>query len=93
MGGTSEEREVSLKSGKAIAGALREFGHDVVEVDLLVEDIEPIKAVAPEESPTMLDIDQLLQDSIFRQFDRSALRYHAQIHHFVEFEPSEIQEQ
>ncbi len=34
MGGTSAEREVSLRSGKAVAGALRELGHEVVEVDV-----------------------------------------------------------
>ena len=34
MGGMSAEREVSLETGGAIAGALRELGHDVVEVDV-----------------------------------------------------------
>ncbi|MBU4194035.1 MAG: D-alanine--D-alanine ligase, partial [Actinobacteria bacterium] len=33
MGGNSAEREVSLETGKAIAGALRELGHQVLEVD------------------------------------------------------------
>jgi D-alanine-D-alanine ligase len=33
MGGTSDEREVSLSSGAGIARALRELGHDVVAVD------------------------------------------------------------
>ena len=33
MGGTSDEREVSLASGAQIACALREAGHDVVAVD------------------------------------------------------------
>lgn len=33
-GGTSTEREVSLKSGSAIAAGLREIGHDVTEHDL-----------------------------------------------------------
>jgi D-alanine-D-alanine ligase len=33
MGGTSDEREVSLSSGAGIARALREVGHDVVAVD------------------------------------------------------------
>jgi D-alanine-D-alanine ligase len=32
-GGTSGEREVSLRSGKNVAHALREAGHDVVELD------------------------------------------------------------
>jgi D-alanine-D-alanine ligase len=34
MGGMSTEREISLKSGAAVAGALRERGHDVVEIDV-----------------------------------------------------------
>ena len=33
MGGTSDEREVSLSSGAQVADALREAGHDVVAVD------------------------------------------------------------
>jgi D-alanine-D-alanine ligase len=42
MGGVSEERGVSLKSGQAVAEALRAKGHDVVEVDLLSENIAPV---------------------------------------------------
>jgi D-alanine-D-alanine ligase len=34
MGGLSAEREVSLETGRAIAGALRELGHQAVEVDV-----------------------------------------------------------
>lgn len=33
-GGSSEEREVSLRSGAAVAGALRVKGHDVAEYDV-----------------------------------------------------------
>jgi D-alanine-D-alanine ligase len=33
LGGTSAEREVSLKTGQAVAGALRTLGHDVRELD------------------------------------------------------------
>lgn len=33
-GGTSREREVSLRSGEAIGMALRELGHEVVELDV-----------------------------------------------------------
>jgi len=33
MGGTSAEREISLESGASIAGALRELGHEAIEVD------------------------------------------------------------
>ena len=34
MGGRSSEREISLKTGKAVAKALRELGHEVIEMDL-----------------------------------------------------------
>ena len=34
MGGSSAEREVSLETGRAVAGALRELGHQVLEVDV-----------------------------------------------------------
>nr|WP_245960384.1 D-alanine--D-alanine ligase [Hydrogenivirga caldilitoris] len=34
MGGRSSEREVSLKTGSAVATALRELGHEVFELDL-----------------------------------------------------------
>jgi len=34
MGGSSAEREVSLGTGMAIAGALRELGHQALEVDV-----------------------------------------------------------
>ncbi|MBK6735155.1 MAG: D-alanine--D-alanine ligase [bacterium] len=34
MGGDSSEREVSLRSGQAVAQGLREAGHDVVEVEI-----------------------------------------------------------
>ena len=37
MGGTSSEREVSLRSGAAVAQALRDAGQSVVEVDLQTE--------------------------------------------------------
>lgn len=33
LGGPSAEREVSLRTGKAVAAALRSLGHDVVELD------------------------------------------------------------
>lgn len=35
MGGDSAEREVSLRSGAAVAGALSELGHDVIRLDTL----------------------------------------------------------
>ncbi|MFT4977970.1 MAG: D-alanine-D-alanine ligase [Myxococcota bacterium] len=34
MGGMSSERDVSMKSGAAVAAALRSRGHDVVEIDV-----------------------------------------------------------
>ena len=37
-GGPDREREVSLQSGKQVAGALVEAGHDVIERDLLPDD-------------------------------------------------------
>jgi len=38
MGGISSEREISLKSGKAVAKGLREGNYDVVEVDVTGRD-------------------------------------------------------
>lgn len=40
MGGPSAEREVSLRSGAAVARALKERGHEVVKVDPLTPDWE-----------------------------------------------------
>jgi D-alanine-D-alanine ligase len=37
MGGASSERDVSLRTGAAVAGALRGAGHRVVEIDLRTE--------------------------------------------------------
>ena len=34
MGGRSSEREISLKTGRAVSKALRELGHEVIELDL-----------------------------------------------------------
>ncbi len=48
MGGVSAERDVSLKSGRGIAEALRRKGHDVREVDLKEESIAPVLADRPE---------------------------------------------
>jgi D-alanine-D-alanine ligase len=39
MGGVSPEREVSLRSGKAISSALQECGHKVVELDWAESDV------------------------------------------------------
>jgi D-alanine-D-alanine ligase len=34
MGGETSEREISLKTGRAVAGALRQAGHEVAEIEL-----------------------------------------------------------
>lgn len=44
FGGTSAEREVSLKSGHAVSAALRDAGVDVVELDLNENAIDQIRA-------------------------------------------------
>ena len=48
MGGVSSERDVSLRSGRAVARALRERDCDVIEVDLTEEDIGPVQACSPD---------------------------------------------
>ncbi len=45
MGGISGEREVSLKSGKAVARSLREGGYRVEEVDLGISMVEQLIAL------------------------------------------------
>ena len=51
FGGASQEREVSLESGKAISIACKSLGHDVVEldpkngIDSLFSDIEPLDLI------------------------------------------------
>ncbi|HOL04415.1 MAG TPA: D-alanine--D-alanine ligase [Fervidobacterium sp.] len=42
MGGISKEREISLRSGKRIAQALRNFGHNVDEIDVSYDTIYEI---------------------------------------------------
>ncbi len=41
-GGPSSEREVSLKSGAAVAAALESLGHEVHRVDLRPDDLSPL---------------------------------------------------
>lgn len=49
MGGLSKEREISLRSGKAISQALKKKGHDVMDVDVKgFEDIVKLKGVSPD---------------------------------------------
>lgn len=42
MGGTSGEREISLRSGIAVARALRELGHEVLEMDVGEDVVERV---------------------------------------------------
>jgi D-alanine-D-alanine ligase len=48
MGGSSAEREVSLSSGRGCAGALREAGFEVTEVDAGPDLCERLRALAPD---------------------------------------------
>jgi len=48
MGGLSNERDVSLRSGAAIAAALKRKGHDVTELDASDDIVSKIKALKPE---------------------------------------------
>ncbi len=45
MGGFSSEREVSLRTGRAVAGALKELDHEVIEVDLGDEPLAQLAAL------------------------------------------------
>ena len=51
LGGNSDEREISIKSGKAIVTACKDLGHDVIEldpkngIDSLFSDIEPLDLI------------------------------------------------
>jgi D-alanine-D-alanine ligase len=46
MGGVSNEREISLKSGRSIAAALREAGHDVVPLEIKDEqDLQGVRGM------------------------------------------------
>ncbi|WP_310473883.1 D-alanine--D-alanine ligase [Sandarakinorhabdus sp.] len=48
MGGWSAEREVSLTSGRGIAQACRNLGHDVVEIDMGRDVAQRLIAAAPD---------------------------------------------
>lgn len=47
MGGRSSEREISLKTGKAIAEALKEMGHEVFELDLTEDLCQRLMEIKP----------------------------------------------
>jgi len=48
MGGVSNEREVSFKSGKAVCQALRDAGHDVVPVDIVERRLDQLDDIRPD---------------------------------------------
>jgi len=48
MGGVSSEREISLKSGRAVSEALAEAGHEVRPIDIVAEDVSEVVAAAPD---------------------------------------------
>lgn len=48
MGGPSTEREISIKSGTAVAAALAGLGHQVASIDLDGEVVARLKAFAPD---------------------------------------------
>ncbi len=45
MGGTSAEREVSLRSGAAVSKALREIGYEVIDVDIGADIVEQLLGI------------------------------------------------
>ncbi len=45
MGGLSAEREVSMKSGRAVASALKNLGYNIREIDLTADSIKELLAV------------------------------------------------
>lgn len=45
MGGVSSEREISIKSGKAVATALRQIQVDVTEIDIKTENMDELGAL------------------------------------------------
>jgi len=47
-GGTSLERQVSLRSGARVEDALQRLGHDVVRVDVGADLVDRLRAAAPE---------------------------------------------
>lgn len=48
MGGISTEREISLKSGNAVAIALKEAGYDVETLDIQPDNVEKIAEIKPD---------------------------------------------
>ena len=54
MGGLSKEREISFRSGKAVAGALAKKGHKVTEIDADAQVVDKLKEAKPEAAFIML---------------------------------------
>lgn len=48
MGGTSTEREVSLRSGEAVAKALAEAGYEAIPFDVRPDNVDKIKEINPD---------------------------------------------
>ena len=48
MGGTSTEREVSLRSGAAVAKALSEAGYEAIGFDVQPDNVDKIKEISPD---------------------------------------------
>ncbi len=48
MGGRSAEREISLKSGKAVLKALQELGHEAIALDLTEDLCEKLREIKPD---------------------------------------------
>jgi D-alanine-D-alanine ligase len=48
MGGISNEREISFKSGKAVTKALKKLGHNAIPVDVTGKSLDQLDAIKPE---------------------------------------------
>ncbi|MDX1568698.1 MAG: D-alanine--D-alanine ligase, partial [Longimicrobiales bacterium] len=73
MGGTSEERDVSLASGTQVARALREAGHEVVAVDTSRGVLEPAEEQALLESDVEREAPDLETLDLLETGDTTAL--------------------
>jgi len=73
MGGTSEERDVSLASGAQVARALREAGHEVVAFDTSRGVLEPAEEEALLESDVQREAPDLETLDLLETGDTTAL--------------------
>ena len=60
MGGTSTEREVSLRSGAAVVKALTEAGYDAIPFDVQPDNVNKIKEINPDVAFLALFYNRLL---------------------------------